>query len=346
MMNQLFQLFSQDIAGVALLSIASFGAAMLLTPAYTTLAYRYKWWKRPRRDAITGEKAVIFDRLHHEKHNRHIPTMAGVIVVLAVALVTLVLNYSTQQTLLPLMALIGGGAVGLLDDIINLTAKGGLTGLRSQVKFLLIFIVAALGGIYMASKLGYDSIYVPFLSDTVVIGSFAVFAIFTFIVVATANAVNMTDGLDGLAGGLLISAFTAYTLIAVLQGNIGIAGFCATMVGALMAYTWFNIFPARFFMGDVGSFAMGASLGVVAMLTDTVFLLPVIAGVFVLEAGSSLLQILSKKIFGKKIFSIAPIHHHFESAGWPETKVTMRFWILGQVSAIVGVVLAILGGIK
>jgi len=345
-MDQIFQLLSKDIASVALLSVAGFGLAMVLTPLYTTLAYRYQWWKRPRKDAITGEKAVEFDRLHSAKHKRHIPTMAGVIVVVAVSLVTVVLNYSTRQTLLPLMALVGGGAVGLIDDVINLLSPKGLTGLRSQVKFLLISLVAAIGGFYMVTKLGYDSIYVPFLSDTITIGTISVFALFTFIVVASANAVNMTDGLDGLAGGLLISAFTAYTLIATLQGNIGIAGFCATMVGSLMAYTWFNIFPARFFMGDVGSFAMGASLGVVAMLTDTLFLLPVIAGVFVIEAGSSLVQIMSKKLFNKKVFRIAPIHHHFEALGWPETKVTMRFWIIGQVFAIFGVVLAILGGIQ
>jgi len=345
-MNQIFQLFSQDIAGVALLSVAGFGLAMLLTPLYTSLAYHYKWWKRPRTEAVTGEKAVEFDRLHHAKHDRHIPTMAGVIVVAAVAAITLSLNYSWQQTLLPLVALVGGGLVGLLDDVINLSAPRGLTGLRAQVKFLLMFIVAALGGFYIATKLGYESIYVPFLNDTIVIGSFAIFALFTFVVLATANAVNMTDGLDGLAGGLLISAFTAYTLIAVLQGNIGIAGFCATMVGALMAYTWFNIFPARFFMGDVGSFAMGASLGVVAMLTDTLFIFPIIAGVFVLEASSSLIQIMSKKVFKRKVFRVAPIHHHFEALGWPEAKVTMRFWIIGQMMAVIGVVLAILGGVQ
>ena len=168
--------------------------------------------------------------------------------------------------------------------------------------------------------------------------------IFVLVVVATANAVNITDGLDGLAGGLATSAFSVYALIAFLQGRYGIAAFCLTIVGALLSYTWFNIFPARFFMGDVGSFSLGTALGVVAMLTDTVVLLPIIGVVFVAEAGSSVIQILSKKLRnGKKIFRIAPLHHHFEAVGWPEAKVTMRFWVIGQVAAVAGMVVFLLG---
>jgi phospho-N-acetylmuramoyl-pentapeptide-transferase len=168
--------------------------------------------------------------------------------------------------------------------------------------------------------------------------------IFVFVVVATANAVNITDGLDGLAGGLAAIAFGAYTLIAFLEQRYGLAAFCLTMVGGLLSYTWFNIFPARFFMGDVGAFALGTSLGVVAMLTDTIFILPIIGIVFVAEAGSVILQISSKKLrHGKKIFKIAPIHHHFEASGWPETKVTMRFWVVGQVAAFLGLIIFLTG---
>ncbi|MBI3984020.1 phospho-N-acetylmuramoyl-pentapeptide-transferase, partial [Candidatus Microgenomates bacterium] len=149
---------------------------------------------------------------------------------------------------------------------------------------------------------------------------------------------------DGLSGGLLAQAFAAYAVIALLQGNYGIAAFCATAVGSLLAYTWFNIFPARFFMGDTGSFAMGTALAIVALLTDTIMLLPVIGCLFVLEAGSSVMQIVSKKLFGRKLLLSAPIHHHFEAIGWPETKVTMRFWVLGAMGVVLGLVLAILGG--
>jgi phospho-N-acetylmuramoyl-pentapeptide-transferase len=165
-----------------------------------------------------------------------------------------------------------------------------------------------------------------------------------FVVVSTGNAVNITDGMDGLAGNLLVSAYSAFGIIAALQGNFGIAAFCMTVVGALLAYLWFNIPPARFFMGDVGSFALGTSLGVVAMLTDTLFLLPLICLLFVVEAGSSLVQIFSKKVFHRKVFISAPLHHHLEALDWPKTKVTMRFWVIGQVCAALGVVLALIGG--
>src|SRR5690606_17831905 len=257
--------------------------------------------------------------------------------------VTVVFNFDRAQTWLPLAALLGGGAVGLLDDIINLRGQGkGVAGLRSGLKFVMIIALAAILGWFFFEKLGYNSIYVPYIGDVVI--GWWIAPLFTFAVVATGNAVNITDGLDGLAGGTLAVAFGAYGVIAILQGHFGIAGFCFTVVGALLSYLWFNIYPARFFMGDVGSFALGTSLGVVAMLTNTLLLLPIIGIIFVLEAGSSLIQIVSKKFFHRKVFVSAPVHHHLEAAGWPETKVTMRFWVIGYVAAFVGVLLAMAGG--
>ena len=161
---------------------------------------------------------------------------------------------------------------------------------------------------------------------------------------ATGNAVNISDGLDGLAGGLLAMSYGAFGLIALLQSHFMLAGFCFTVLGVLLSYLWFNIHPARFFMGDVGSFAYGVSLGVIAMMTNSLLLLPVIGLLFVIEAGSSLIQITSKRLFGKKVFISAPIHHHLEAAGWPETKVTMRFWVIGCVMAFFGVLIAMAGG--
>ena len=329
---------------IRVLGYGAFGfiTAMVLTPIYTYFAYKYKWWKKPRDTATTGEKAAVFSKLHAEKHKRNIPFMAGGITITAIAAVTITIgNLSREQTYLPLAAMIGAGLVGLADDIINI--KGiGAGGLTTRVKFGLITAVAALGAWFMYFKLGYDSFNLTFVGDIGV--GWLMIPIFIFVVVATANAVNISDGLDGLAGGLLVSAYAAFGFIAFMQNNLGIAAFCMTVVGALLSYVWFNIFPARFFMGDVGSFALGTGLGVVAMLTGTLVLLPVIGIVFVVEAGSSALQISSKKIRGKKIFRSAPIHHHFEAVGWPETKVTMRFWIVGQVAAIMGIMLAILGG--
>lgn len=344
-----FTISTDAISFVAALAILGFAVALAITPIYTTLAYKHKWWKRLRSEAFNGEKAVEFDKLHGAKHLRNIPTMAGIVMVVAITIVTVIFNLFPQelfrQTILPLVALIGAGAVGLLDDVINLKNLGGIAGLKSRIKLSMILLVAVLGGLYFVFKLDYDTVYIPFLQLDLTISGLGILALFTLVVVSTANAVNITDGLDGLAGGLLTSAFAAYAVIALLQGNIGLAGFCATTVGVLLAYTWFNIFPARFFMGDVGSFALGAALGVVAMLTDTVFALPIIGGVFVLEAGSSLLQIVSKKLFKRKVFRVAPLHHHFEAGGWPETKVTMRFWVVGQVAAMLGVITVILGGL-
>jgi len=168
--------------------------------------------------------------------------------------------------------------------------------------------------------------------------------LFAFVLVATGNAVNITDGLDGLAGGLAAMAFGSFGVIALLQGNIGVAGFCFTVVGALLAYVWFNIFPARFFMSDIGSFSLGASLGVVAMLTNTLFLLPIIGFVFAADTATVIIQIFSKKVFHRKVFLSSPVHHHFEAIGWPETKVTMRFWVIGQICSVIGLIVALAGG--
>jgi len=336
-------LIQDRFTDVALIALLAFLVATILTPIYTRFAYKYKWWKQQRDTTMTGEKATVFHKLHAAKHARHIPTMAGLVTVFTVTAVTIAFNWDRGQTWLPVAAMIGAAAVGLLDDIINLKGLGGTAGLKVKLKFILIFIVSLAGGLYSFYKLGYSSLDIPFITSNIEVGWLFI-PIFVIVVIASANSVNITDGLDGLAGGLLTSVFTAYAVIAFLQGNYGIAGFCLAITGALTSYTWFNIFPARFFMGDVGSFAMGGALGVVAMLTDTVLLLPIIGFVFVAETGSVIIQIFSKKFFGKKVFRSAPIHHHFEAAGWPETKVTMRFWVIGEIAAMAGLLIAIFGG--
>jgi phospho-N-acetylmuramoyl-pentapeptide-transferase len=336
-MNETFITLSTDtFLRVLLFGVFGFLAAMALTPLYTTAAYKYKWWKQARTVAVTGEKATMYQKLHAEKHRSNIPTMAGIIFVVATALVTFAGNLERTQTWLPLAAMLGAGLVGLLDDILNIkTVNGGIAGLRARTKSFLIFMVSLIGGWWFYAKLDVTSVTVPFVSDVSL--GLLIIPLFILVVISTANAVNISDGLDGLAGGLAVIAFSTYALIALMEGEAGIAAFCMTIVGALLSYTWFNIYPARFFMGDSGSFALGTALGVVAMLTDTVLLLPIIGLVFVLEAGSSLIQITSKKLrSGKKVFKIAPMHHHFEASGWPETKVTMRFWLLGVICSILG----------
>lgn len=345
-MGNTFQILveTDTVIRILLLGFMGFLLSMLITPLYTTLAYKYEWWKKPRATAVTGEAAKVFNSLHGEKHKRHIPTMAGIVFVVAVGLVTVLFNLSRAETWLPVAAFVGAGAVGLIDDIINIKGSGnGVAGLPSKLKLLLIVLIALIGGWFFYYKLDVTTIHIPVLAIDLAIG-WLIIPLFVLVVVATANAVNITDGLDGLAGGLVSMAFVTYAIIAFLEGRYGIAGFCMTIVGALLSYTWFNINPARFFMGDVGSFSLGTALGVVAMLTDTMVLLPIIGIVFVAEAGSSMIQILSKKLRnGKKIFKIAPIHHHFEASGWPETKVTMRFWIIGQVASVLGLILFLTG---
>ena len=333
-----------QLVEIFFLAFLGFAISTLITPIYTTLAYRGNWWKKPRSTAVTGEKAEVFSALHAHKHRRMIPTMAGVILLITVLAVTSVFNLQREQTWLPLAAFLGAGLIGFIDDIINIRGNGaGVAGLPSKVKLLLTIIISLLGGLYFYLKLDVTSIYVPGLSVPLEIG-WLIVPLFVLVVVSTTNAVNITDGLDGLAGGLAAIAFGAFAIIAFLEGRFGVAGFCMTMVGTLLSYTWFNVYPARFFMGDSGSYALGTALGVVAMITDTVLLLPIIGAVFVAEAGSSLIQIASKKLrHGRKIFKIAPLHHHFEASGWPETKVTMRFWILGQVCAVIGIMIFLLG---
>ena len=324
-------------------AFAGFAMTMIMTPIYTTLAYKYMWWKKPRESSVTGEKATMFNKLHAAKHRRNIPTMAGIVFVISVTLITLLANLSREQTWLLIVAFFAAGLVGLIDDIINLRGNGkGAAGLPAKLKLGLITGIALACSMYFYTKLDVDSINVPFFGDLFL--GWLVVPLFVFVIVATSNAVNISDGLDGLAGGLASSAFGAYAIIAFVDQRYGVAAFCMTILGALLSYTWFNIFPARFFMGDVGSFSLGMALAVIAIITNTVFILPIIGIVFVAEAGSTIIQVASKKLRnGKKIFKIAPVHHHFEALGWPETKVTMRFWVIGQVAALVGFVVYVLG---
>src|SRR5665213_2910534 len=327
-----------------ILSLGFFGFAlsMLITPVYTNMAYKNEWWKRQRTDAWSGGKATVYAKLHAAKHKRNIPTMAGLIFVLAITLVTLFGNLSRGQTWLPLAGLLAAAAIGLVDDAMNIRSSGGVAGMRARTKFALYSLVVIIGGWWFYAKLGVHSIYLPGIHEWH-IGLFVI-ALFWLVVIATAISVNFSDGLDGLAGGLLTSSFTSYAVIAAVEHKFALSGFCLTVVGSLLSYTWFNIYPARFFMGDTGSFALGTALGIIALQTDTIYVLPIIGAVYVVETGSVIINRTSRKLRnGKKVFLSSPIHHHFEAIGWPETKVTMRFWVVGQVSAVLGIIVFLIG---
>jgi len=323
------------------LAFLTFILSMALTPIYTTIAYKYEWWKKQRSDSWSGGKATVYTRLHAAKHRRNIPNMAGIIFVVSVGLITMISNLNRGQTWLPLAGMVGAGIIGFFDDWMNIRGNSSIAGMRARLKFFLHSLVALVGGWWFYQKLDVTSLSFGFGELTLGI---AVIVVFWLVVIATANAVNITDGLDGLAGGLLVSSFSVYTIIALSQGKYSLAGFCLSIVGALLSYTWFNIFPARFFMGDVGSFALGTALGIIALQTDTIYVLPIVGAVYVAETGSVILNRLSRKLrHGKKIFLSSPIHHHFEAIGWPETKITMRFWILGQIAGFIGLILYLLG---
>ena len=302
-----------NIGHELILSLGAFLLAMFLTPIYTTFAYKHKLWKRQKTVDVSGQKLTVMNKLHADKIKRHFPTMAGIIMLIT-------------ETWLPLAAFVGGGIIGFIDDIINLLGKKATAGLRAPVKFAMITGLGVFLGWFFAVKLGWTSIEIPYVG-AFNIGIPAMIALFAFAVVATGNAVNITDGLDGLAGGLAMLAYGSYGVIALLQEQWLLAGFCFVVIGALLSYIWFNVFPARFMMGDTGSFALGAGLGVVAMMTNAFFLLPIIGGLFVIEAGSALIQIISKKVFKRKVFISAPLHHHLQAKGWEESKVVMRFWM-------------------
>lgn len=336
-----FDPLTNQLLPILTFAFAGFVLAMLFTPIFTTLAFKHQWWRKQRATAVTGEKAKVFAKLHAEKHKRHIPTMAGSIVLIAVAVITLFANLDRTETWLPLMALVLFGGLGLIDDLSNILGFANRSGgLKAKTQALSLIGLAAVCAWWFYFKLGYNLIHVPAVGDFSI--AWLYIPLFILVVFSTAKSVSITDGLDGLAGGLLAFAYGCYAIICFFSGLMALAAFCATIVGAVLAYTWFNIYPARFFMGQVGSTALGATLGVIAMLTNSVFVLPIIGAVFVLEAGSSAVQIFSKKVFGHKVFRSAPLHHHLEAIGWPETKVTMRLWIIGAITGVLGLLIGLI----
>lgn len=340
-----------SVIKVLLLSTLSFVTAILWTPLLTNFLFKYKLGKQIR----TAESAPIFSKMHQAKSGT--PTMGGVLIWGTTLVLILAFHeanqlfggtffstmdfLSRQQTLLPLGALVASAIVGLVDDYWNirrLGPKGG--GLRMRHRLMLYTLIAAVGAWWFSSKLDWDLFRIPF------VGSYNIglwyIPVFILVIVATSFSVNETDGLDGLAGGVLLSSFGAYAAIAFMQGKTDLAAFCGVICGALLAFLWFNINPARFFMGDTGAMSLGVTLGIVAMLTNTALILPVIGLVFVLESLSVIVQVASKKLRGKKIFLSAPVHHHFEAIGWSEPKIVMRFWIIASVSAAMGLVFALI----
>ncbi len=341
---------SFSVIKIFVLTTLAFILAMSWTPFLTYFLFKHKLGKQIRDE----KSAPIMSSLHKAKAGT--PTMGGLLIWVTVFFLAVFFFYLGQwtnieifknldfltrsQTLLPLGVLVASALVGLLDDYLNVRRigpNGG--GLRMRHRLIIYTLIALIGAWWFYFKLDWDTIHIPFLGNFVI--DWWTIPLFIFIIVATSFSVNESDGLDGLAGGLLLASFAAFGAIAFSQGKIDLAAFCGVIVGSLLAFLWFNINPARFFMGDTGAMSLGVTLGVVAMLTNSVFLLPIIGFVFVVESVSVIVQIISKKIRGKKIFLSTPIHHHLEAIGWTEPKIVMRFWVIAGVTAVIGLIISL-----
>lgn len=333
------------------LSTLSFLIALTWVPFLIRFLKKNNLGKKIRESA----NAPIFSKMHQIKSDT--PTMGGILVWGTTLILIFLFFYlaklthlpifeqldflTRSETLLPFGVLIASALVGLGDDFLNIKkigSNGG--GLKVKYRLIIYTLIACLGALWFYFKLEWSIIHIPFYGNFD-IGVWYIL-LFVFVIVATAFSVNEIDGLDGLAGGTLLISFATFGVIAFVLGRINLAVFCGVISGALLAFLWFNVHPAKFFMGDTGAMSLGITLGVIAMLTNTFLLLPIIGFLFVIESLSVIIQLLSKKIRNKKIFLSSPIHHHLEAIGWPEPQIVMRFWIIAGVTAIIGLIIFLL----
>jgi len=346
-----------QIIKIILPATMAFLIGILCTPLITHYLYKYKVWKKKGgKKAMGGQEATEFNRLKADGE-LHTPRMGGIVIWLSV-LITICLLYlasvfapngllaevfflSRSQTLIPVAVLLLGALVGFLNDYHDITHAG--TGLSLRIRLLLISLLAGGIGWWFYSKLEITSINIPF-ANPLELGVLIIPAV--IIVMIGLYASGVIDGIDGLSGGVFASIFLSYSGIAFIQSQYDIAAFCGTIAGAILAFLWFNIPPARFWMTETGSMSLTLTLGVIVFMTDSlgggygVSLLPLVGFLLMITVLSNIIQISYRKATGKKFFRIAPLHHHFEAIGWPSHKVTMRYWIISIVCAISGLMLA------
>ena len=348
-----------DIAKVFIPSAAAFFIGISFSPLLTHYLYKYKMWKKKAgKKAIGGGDTPIFDRMHKNKEVGT-PKMGGIVIWASVLFtifivwliskiipteLTLKLDFlSRSQTWLPLFTLVFGSLIGLVDDVLEVFGVGDYFagGLSLTKRLIVVLGIGSVGAWWFFVKLDISTITVPFIG---MIDLGILFIPFFILVMMAVYSGGVIDGIDGLAGGVFAAIFSAYAGIAFFQNQIDLAAFCAVIVGAILAFLWFNIPPARFYMSETGTMGLTVTLSVVAFLTDTVLVLPIIAFPLFVTVLSDIIQVISKKMRnGKKVFLVAPIHHHFEALGWSPQKVTMRFWILSVVFAIMGMIIALVG---
>jgi len=343
-------------------AIISFFVGFAITPFLTNFFYKHKLWKRRSRKINSTVKdcdkiSEDFKKIHNEEGELSTPRIGGVIIWLSV-LITISLIYlnasifggdinqklnflSKNQTLLPLFALVFASVIGLIDDLLQIRGDADRTdGISRKYRILVVLAIAFVGGWWFAFKLGVTGVYVPFFGE---IDLGLLFIPFYILVTLGVFSGSVIDGIDGLAGGVMISAFASYMVIAFFNNQIDLAAFSAVIIGGLLAFLWFNIPPARFYMGETGMLGLTITLSIIAFLTNQPLLLPIIAFPLFITSLSSSVQMFSKKYFNKKILKVAPLHHHLEAIGWPSYKVTMRFWIISVICGFIGIVIALVG---
>jgi phospho-N-acetylmuramoyl-pentapeptide-transferase len=311
------------------------------------LAAGYPFVRFLRRRGLGKKVRVEGPSTHIEKTGT--PTMGGLLICGTVLLLTAFLTFTFYSSvgrsiLLPLFVLVSCAVVGAIDD--RMTIQGvGSQGLSARTKFGWLFAIATFASVMLwhPDRLGIDFIFLPTIREKLLVPWYLYLPLSIVAIVGTANAVNLTDGLDSLAGWTAFVAFAAFGVIAYLYEQFYLVTFCFTVAGAVAAFLWFNAHPAQVFMGDTGSLALGATLAVVALMVGQVVLLPIIGVVFVAEALSVILQVgYFKMTKGRRLFKMAPLHHHFELSGWSETHVTQRFWLVSVLAAMLGVALALI----
>jgi phospho-N-acetylmuramoyl-pentapeptide-transferase len=349
-----------DVVKVFAPAAVAFFAGVLLALFLTRYFYKYKMWKRTTRNyeenTLSDEFKELHKKLHENNAETKTPRVGGIIIWLS-ALIVIFLYWliakffpneitkkltflSRSQTWLPLFTLVTASLVGLADDFLQIFGRGEKLkeGLSLKKRILFVVAISAAGAWWFFAKLGVSSIMIPFFGELVLGWLFIPLFMATMVFVFAGGVI---DGIDGLAGGVMAFAFLAYMGIAFFQNQIDLAAFCALVTGGILAFLWFNIPPARFYMGETGILGLTTTLVVVAFLTGAVAVLPIIAFPLFITTISDIIQVFSKKYFGKKVFKVAPIHHHFQAIGWPSEKVTMRFWIISIIFAIIGMVLAL-----
>lgn len=344
-----------EVVVVLILSAAAFLLATVLTPLLRHLLVRFRCWKKQARvEAPDGRETPIFYSLHKDREV-NTPRMAGLLIwgttLILAAIVLILVRYSPDtfasfnfisrsQTWIPLFTLVSASILGLVDDIFVVAGwgkrirKGG--GIRFRHRLLVVFLISLVGAYWFYYKLGWDVIHVPFYGDLTL--GFWYIPLFILVMIGLFSG-SVIDGIDGLAGGVFAIIFGTFAAIAFVRGQYQLAAFCGIVAGSTIAFLWNNIPPARFYMGETGILGLTTTLAVVAFLTKSVLLLPLIAMILFLEIGSVVLQLASKKLrHGKKIFLSTPLHHHFEAKGWPAHQVTMRFWLITGLTAVLGLI--------